>query len=349
MFSSLTDHLQPNLRSYSCGKMHARNGTHQVSEFILLGFSDRSEVEIPLFLLFLLFYLLTLTGNIGMIVLIQTDALLQSPMYFFLSNLSFIDICYSSIVTPKMLYDLLADRKVIPYTACVVQMWLFTCYATTECFLLAAMAYDRFVAICNPLFYPVAMAKKICLQLVAVCYLVGFVNAFVHTTGAFRLSFCGPNEINSYYCDIPPVLRLSCLDNYVSTVVLYVLSSFIVLGNAVIVLISYTYIISTILKMRSATGRRKTFSTCASHLTAIVLYYGSLTFMYVQPGGLEAEEQDKIVSVFYTIVIPMLNPIIYSLRNEEVKKALRRRLSMKIFFQQSKLSFPISRGAFVSK
>ncbi|XP_061465576.1 olfactory receptor 9I1-like [Rhineura floridana] len=308
----------------------------QVSEFILLGFSDRSEVEMPLFLVFLLIYLLTLTGNLGMIVLIQTDSLLQSPMYFFLSNLSFIDICYSSIIIPRLLYDLFTDRKVISYNACATQMWLFTLYATTECYLLAAMAYDRFVAICNPLFYPIAMAKKVCLQLVAGCYLAGLVNAIVHASGTFRLSFCGPNEISSFFCDIPPLLRLSCSDNYVSKVVLFVLSTFVVVANAVIVLFSYTYIISTILRMRSSTGRRKTFSTCASHLTAIVLYYGSLTFMYVQPGGLEAVEQDKIVSVFYTIVIPMLNPIIYSLRNEEVKKALKKRLSKKIFLKQPK-------------
>ncbi|XP_053109397.1 olfactory receptor 1044-like [Hemicordylus capensis] len=304
----------------------------QVSEFILLGFSDRSEVEIPLFLLFLLIYLLTLTGNLGMIMLIQTDSLFQSPMYFFISNLSFIDICYSSIIVPRLLYDLL-DRKVISYTACAAQMWFFTLYATTECYLLAAMAYDRFVAICNPLLYPVTMAKKVCLQLVAGCYLVGIVNAIVHASGTFRLTFCGPNEISSFFCDIPPLLRLSCSNNYTSTVVLYVLSTFVVVGNALIVLVSYTYIISTILKMRSSTGRRKTFSTCASHMVAIILYYGSLTFMYVQPGGLEAVEQDKIVSVFYTIVIPMLNPVIYSLRNEEVKKALKKKLTKKNVLQ----------------
>ncbi|XP_062974438.1 olfactory receptor 5AR1-like [Elgaria multicarinata webbii] len=309
----------------------------QVSEFILLGFSDHSEVEIPLFCLFLLIYLLTLTGNLCMILLIRTDSLLQSPMYFFLSNLSFIDICYSSIITPRMLYDLLAARKVISYTACAIQLWLFTLYATTECYILAAMAYDRFVAICNPLFYPIAMAKKVCLQLLAGCYLAGLVDACVQTSGVFRLSFCSSNEISSFFCDIPALLRLSCSDSYVSEVVLYVLSTLIVVGNAVIVLVSYTYIISTILKMRSFTSKLKTFSTCGSHLTAIGLYYGSLTFMYVQPGGLEAVEQDKIVSVFYTIVIPMLNPIIYSLRNEEVKKALKKRLSKKIFLQQIKM------------
>ncbi|XP_042314962.1 olfactory receptor 5B21-like [Sceloporus undulatus] len=321
------------------------NKTH-LSNFILLGFSERSEVEIPLFVIFLLIYLLTLTGNLGMIVLIQTDPHLQSPMYFFLSNLSFIDICYSSIILPRLLYDLLADRKVISYIACAAQMWFFTLYATTECYLLAAMAYDRFAAICNPLFYPVAMAKKVCLQLVAGCYMVGLVNASVHACGIFRLSFCGPNEINSFFCDIPPLLRLSCSDSYVSKVVLFVLSTFVVVANAVIVFVSYSYIISTILRMQSSTSRQKTFSTCASHLTAIILYYGSLTFMYVQPGGLEAVEQDKIVSVFYTIVIPMLNPVIYSMRNEEVKKAMKKRLCKKISSQHLKLcSFHISHGA----
>ncbi|XP_060133493.1 olfactory receptor 5AR1-like [Zootoca vivipara] len=305
----------------------------QVSEFVLLGFTDRSEVEIPLFLLFLLIYLLTVMGNLGMIVLIQTDPVLQSPMYFFLSNLSFIDICYSSTIIPRLLCDLLTERKVISYNACATQMWFFSVYATTECYLLAAMAYDRFVAICKPLIYPISMARNVCLQLLAGCYLVGLFIATVHTSGVFRLSFCGPNEISSFYCDIPPLLRLSCSDNYVSKAVLFVLSTFVVVGNAIIVLISYGYIISTILRMQSSTGRQKTFSTCASHLTAIVLYYGSLTFIYVQPGGIEAVEHEKIVSVFYTIVIPMVNPVIYSLRNEEVKRALKKRLSKKIFHQ----------------
>ncbi|XP_020647963.1 olfactory receptor OR9H1-like [Pogona vitticeps] len=309
----------------------------QVSDFILLGFSESPKVKLLLFVLFLLIYLLTLTGNMSMIVLIQRNVFLQSPMYFFLGNLSFIDICYSAIIIPRLLYDLLTDSKLISYTACAIQMWCFTLYATTECYLLAAMAYDRFVAICNPLFYPVVMSRKVCLQLVAGCYLVGLVNASVHASGIFRLSFCGPNDISSFFCDIPPLLRLSCSDNYVSKVVLFVLSTFVVVANAVIVLISYSYIISTILRMQSSTGRQKTFSTCASHLAAVVLYYGSLTFMYVQPGGLEAVEQDKIVSVFYTIVIPMLNPVIYSLRNEEVKKALKKRLCKRNFVQQLKL------------
>ncbi|XP_054826026.1 olfactory receptor 5B21-like [Eublepharis macularius] len=272
-----------------------------------------------------------------MIVLIQTDSLRYSPMYFFLSNLSFIDICYSSSITPRFLYDLLVGKKLISYNACVIQMWFFATFATTECYLLAAMAYDRFMAICNPLLYPVTMTRNICLQLLAGCYVAGVVTSIVHTSGTFRLSFCGPNEVNSYFCDIPPLLRLSCSDNYVSKTVLFVFSAFVVVLNAIVVLISYAYILSTVLRMRSSTGRHRTFSTCASHLMAIVLYYGTLTFMYVQPGGLEAVEQDKIVSVFYTIVIPMLNPAIYSLRNEEVKNALKKKLNKKIFLQLPKL------------
>nr|XP_056706794.1 olfactory receptor 1020-like [Euleptes europaea] len=303
----------------------------QVSEFILLGFSDRLEVQLSLFLLFLLIYLLTLIGNIGMIVLIQTDSLRHSPMYFFLTNLSFVDLCFSSSVAPRFLYDLLMGRKVISYKACATQMWFAATFATTECYLLAAMAYDRFVAICNPLLYPVTITRNICLQLVFGCYLVGIVISVVHTSGTFRLSFCGPNEITSFFCDIPPLLRLSCSDNYVSKTVLFVTAAFVVVLNAVIVLISYICILFTILRMQSPTSRRKTFSTCASHLMTVVLYFGTLTFMYGQPGGLEAAEQDKIVSVFYTIVIPMLNPAIYSMRNEEVKKALKKKLNNKIF------------------
>ncbi|XP_077175076.1 olfactory receptor 5AR1-like [Paroedura picta] len=309
----------------------------QVSEFILLGFSEQSELQIILFLFFLLIYLLTLIGNLGMILLIQTDSLRHSPMYFFLSNLSFTDICCSSSITPRFLYDLFVGSKIISYNACATQMWFFAIFATTECYLLAAMAYDRFVAICSPLLYPVTMTKDLCLQLLAGCYLAGVVTAIALTSGTFSLSFCGPNEVSSYFCDIPPLLRLSCSNNYISKAVLFVVSAFDVVLNAAIVLISYAYILSTILRMRSSTGRQKTFSTCASHLTAIVLYFGTLSFMYVQPGGLKAVEQDKIVSVFYTIVIPMLNPAIYSLRNEEVKKALRKKLNPKILLQHPKL------------
>uniref|UniRef100_A0A8C8RE45 Olfactory receptor n=1 Tax=Pelusios castaneus TaxID=367368 RepID=A0A8C8RE45_9SAUR len=310
--------------------MREGNGT-QVIEFILLGFTDHPELEVALFALFLLIYLLILVGNFGMIVLIISNPLLQSPMYFFLSNLSFIDICYSSIISPRMLYDFLAEGKTISYTACAIQMWFFTLYATVECYLLAVMAYDRFMAICNPLEYTVIMSKRFCVQLVAGSYFFAMMNALIQASCTFGLSFCGPNIINSYFCDIPPLLRLSCSDTYISQVILFVFSSLVVVGNGAVVLISYACIVSTILRMRSATNRRKTFSTCASHLTAIVLYYGTLTFMYVQPGGMNEVEQDKLVSVFYTIVIPMLNPLIYSLRNKEVKNALRKMFSRKTF------------------
>ncbi|XP_006263104.2 olfactory receptor 9S13 [Alligator mississippiensis] len=266
-----------------------------------------------------------------MIMLINTNPVLQSPMYFFLSNLSFIDICYSSVITPRLLYDFLAESRTISYTACAVQLWAFALFVSVECYLLAVMAYDRFVAICNPLLYTAVMSKRFRIQLVVLSYLTGLVNALVQASSTFRLTFCGPNEIDSYFCDVPPLLHLSCSDTYVSEVVLFVLSSFVVIGNSAIVLISYIYIVTTILNMRSAAGRHKTFSTCASHLTAIVLYYGTLTFMYVQPGGMDAVEQDKVVSVFYTIVIPMLNPLIYSLRNKEVKDALRKQLGRIIF------------------
>ncbi|XP_019375887.1 PREDICTED: olfactory receptor 1052-like [Gavialis gangeticus] len=314
----------------SAGKMRIENRT-QVSEFILLGFTDHPDLKISLFILFLLIYLLTLMGNLGIIVLINVDPVLQSPMYFFLNNLSFIDICYSSIITPRMLYDFLVKGKNISYSACAIQMWFFTLYATVECYILAVMAYDRFMAICKPLLYTVAMTKRFCVQLVAVSYLMALVNALVHTSCTFRLLFCGPNEISSYFCDIPQLLHLSCSNNYTSQVVLYVFSSFVVVGNGMIVLISYAYIVTTILKMRASTGRHKTFSTCASHLAAVVLYYGTLTFIYVQPGGMDAVEQDKLVSVFYTIVIPMLNPLIYSLRNKEVKNAMRKQIG-RFFF-----------------
>ncbi|XP_044872407.1 olfactory receptor 1019-like [Mauremys mutica] len=303
-------------------------GNHStVTEFILTGLTDRPELQIPLFVVFLLIYGITLVGNGGMTLLITTDPQLHTPMYFFLSNLSFCDLCFSSIISPKMLLNFLAERKSISYTACAVQVYLSIISADVVCLLLAVMAYDRYVAICNPLLYMVTMSRQLCKQLVVGVYAVGFLDSMIHTCFTFRLSFCSSNIINHFFCDIPPLLALSCSDTHINEIVMFVLMSCITVGSFVTVLLSYVYIICTILQIRSAKGRRKAFSTCSFHLTAVVLFYGIPLFLYLRPPSSYSMDTDKVASVFYTLVIPMLNPLIYSLRNTEVKDALRRAMN----------------------
>ncbi|XP_074852206.1 olfactory receptor 8U9-like isoform X2 [Carettochelys insculpta] len=309
-------------------------GNHsQVTEFILSGLTDRLEMQGPLFVLFLLIYALTLVWNGGMILLIRIDPQLHTPMYFFLGNLSFCDICYSSVIAPKMLLNFLAKRKSISHTACAVQMYFFISFQDIECFLLAVMAYDRYVAICNPLLYRLKMSWPLCNQLLAGVYAVGLVDSMTHTCLTFRLSFCRSNIMNHFFCDMPPLLALSCSDTRINEIVMFAFTCFITLNSAVIILLSYVYIFSTILQIRSAEGRRKAFSTCTFHLTAVVIYYGSLLFTYLRPTSTYSMDIDKIASVFYTLVIPLLNPLIYSLRNTEVKDALRK--SVKKFLTKS--------------
>nr|XP_006133599.1 olfactory receptor 1019-like [Pelodiscus sinensis] len=303
-------------------------GNHSVvTEFILSGLTDRPELQIPLFLLFLLIYVITVVGNGGMILLITTDPRLHTPMYFFLGNLSFCDICYSSTIAPKMLHNFLAKRKSISHSACAVQMYLFLLCADIECFLLAVMAYDRYVAICNPLLYTVTMSKQRCNQLLGGVCVLGLVDAMIHTCLTFQLSFCSSNIINHFFCDIPQLLALSCSDTRINDIVLFAFTCFINLNSAVAILLSYVYIFSAILRIRSAEGRHKAFSTCTFHLTAVVILYGTLLFIYFRPNSSYSMDTDKVASVFYTLVIPMLNPLIYSLRNKEVKDALRKAMN----------------------
>ncbi|XP_065258950.1 olfactory receptor-like protein OLF1 [Emys orbicularis] len=303
-------------------------GNHsEVTEFILSGLTDRPELQVLLFGVFLVVYGITLVGNGGMILLITIDPRLHSPMYFFLSNLSFCDLCYSSIISPKMLQNFLAERKSISYTACAVQLYLSIVFGDIECLLLAVMAYDRYVAICNPLLYTVTMSRQLCKQLVAGVYAVGFVDSMIYTCFTFQLSFCSSNIINHFFCDIPPLLALSCSDTRINEIVMFVFMSCIIVSSLVTVLLSYVYIISTILLIRSAEGRRKAFSTCTFHLTAVALYFGTLLFMYLRPTSSYSMDTDKVASVFYMVVIPMLNPLIYSLRNTEVKDALKRAMN----------------------
>ncbi|XP_042302053.1 olfactory receptor 1030-like, partial [Sceloporus undulatus] len=300
-------------------------GNHTaVSEFVLLGFADHPELQLPLFVLFLLVYIITVVGNLGMIIIIKMDSQLHTPMYFFLSSLSFVDLCYSSNVTPRMLANLAASYKDISFAGCLIQCYLFIGLGLTESFILAVMAYDRYMAICNPLMYTTKMSWDVCIWLVVVPSTYGFFDAMIQTIFTFHLTFCGSNVINHFYCADPPLLKLSCSDPHVKLNLMLISASFNLISSLVIILISYIFIVSTILKKPSAEGRLKAFSTCGFHLTAVTLFYGTLLVMYVRHPSSLSLEQSKIVSLFYVVVIPMLNPLIYSLRNKEVKGALKR-------------------------
>ncbi|XP_037377251.1 olfactory receptor 5J2-like [Talpa occidentalis] len=298
-----------------------------VTEFILLGLTERNDLKVILFVLFLMIYAVTLVGNLGMIFIIQTTPKLHTPMYFFLSCLSFVDTCYSSAIAPKMLTNLLAVKGTISFFACIVQHLCFGMFVTTEGFLLSVMAYDRYVAIVNPLLYTVAMSKRKCIGLVVGSWVCGTINSLVHTVSLGKLSFCRLNVVSHFFCDIPSLLKLSCSDTSMNELLLLTFSGVIAMGTFLVVIISYVFIVSAILRIRSTTGRQKAFSTCASHLTAVTIFYGTLSFSYIQPSSQYSVEQEKVVSVFYTLVIPMLNPLIYSLRNKEVKDAVKRVMS----------------------
>nr|XP_056719730.1 olfactory receptor 12-like isoform X1 [Euleptes europaea]XP_056722722.1 olfactory receptor 12-like isoform X1 [Euleptes europaea] len=297
-------------------------GNHTVaSEFILVGFRGKPEMQSLLFVLFLIMYIVTMMGNIGMILVISADSKLHTPMYFFLKNLSFLDICYSSVITPKAMLSFATGNKAISYNGCATQMFFFSLFGTTEAFFLAVMAYDRFIAVCNPLLYQVIMSKKTRHLLVVVSYFFGCVNCCTQTGFTFSLTFCAPTEINHFFCDVPAVMKASCSATFMNEIVLLVVCGLIIVTTGIIVLISYGYIVATILRIPSGKGRHKAFSTCTSHLMAVSLFFGTVFFMYAQPGAISSPNRGKVVSVFYTVVIPMLNPIIYSLRNAEVKEA----------------------------
>ena len=294
-----------------------------LQEFVLEGFEGGLQTQALLFALFLALYVVAVLGNLTMIVLITLDARLHSPMYFFLKNLSFVDLCYSSVIAPKALANFLSSSKVT-FGGCATQLFFFSLLATTEAFLLAAMAYDRFVAICSPLHYPISMRPSVCARLVLGTYCGGCLNSILQTSFTFSLPFCSSNHINHFFCDVPPLLKLACADTSINELVMFGICGLIIVSTTLVVLTSYGYITVTILRMRSGGGRHKLFSTCGSHMTAVSLFYGTVFVMYAQPGAVESMEQGKVVSVFYTLVIPMLNPVIYSLRNKDVQDALWR-------------------------
>ncbi|XP_057618260.1 olfactory receptor 10AG1-like [Chionomys nivalis] len=295
-------------------------------EFVLLGFSDIPKLHWFLFGIFLSIYIIILFGN-GIIILItRVEPTLQTPMYFFISNFSFLEICYVSVTLPRMLMDLFTMRGNISFFACATQMCLFLILGATECFLLAVMAYDRYVAICNPLHYPVIMNHKVCTQLVVGSWIIGIPIQVGQTYQILSLPFCESNQINHFFCDIPPLLKLACGNIFVNEIVVFIFAVLIVTVPFMLILASYSRIISTILKLSSNTGRTKAFSTCSSHLIVVFLFYGSASITYLKPKSNKNEGTgtDKLLSLFYTILTPMFNPLIYSLRNKDVTGALRK-------------------------
>ncbi|OXB59556.1 hypothetical protein ASZ78_010070 [Callipepla squamata] len=309
----------------------ARDNDTPVSSFILTGLTDRQDLQLPLFTIFSLIYGMTLLGNLGMILIIRFEPQLHTPMYFLLSSLSFLDVCYSSTLTPNMLLSFLMVSKGVSYSACFIQYGFFALFATTEMFLLAAMAYDRYVAVCNPLLYSVIVTKKVCVLLIAGSYLGGAVNSLIQTLGLLRLSFCSSNVIDHFFCDLVPLLKLSCSDTHLNKILVSVFGSIIEAGTLAITVASYFFIIVTVLRIPSAKGRQKTFSTCASHFTSVFTFHGTILLTYFSPSSSHSLGTDKTLSVFYTVVIPLLNPLIYSLRNHDVKRATRKLLKRKVF------------------
>ncbi|XP_037008655.2 olfactory receptor 2K2 [Artibeus jamaicensis] len=296
------------------------------SFFFLKGFSRYPTLEIVLFNFSLVMYLVTLLGNSTLILITILDSRLQTPMYFFLGNLSFMDICYTSASIPTLLVNLLSPQKTIVFSGCAVQMYLSLAMGSTECVLLAVMAYDRYVAICNPLRYPIIMSRQVCAQMATVSWVTGCLTALLETSLALRLPLCR-NLIDHFTCEILAVLKLACASSLLMDMTLLVVSVLLLPIPMLFICISYVFILSTILRISSAEGRSKAFSTCGAHLTVVILYYGAALSMYLKPSSSRSQEVDKIISLLYGVLTPMLNPIIYSLRNKEVKDAIKKLLS----------------------
>ncbi|XP_054850751.1 olfactory receptor 5A2-like [Eublepharis macularius] len=295
-----------------------------VAEFVLLGLSDDRTIQVFLFLVFLPIYLITLVGNMLIMVVIRIDPQLHTPMYFFLSNLSFLDICYSSVTVPKMLENLLATKKTISLGGCIAQIFFFTFMVGTEVFLLSAMAYDRYAAICNPLRYSTIISHRICVQMVLGAWISGFLDSLVNTLFLINLHFCGPSYINHFSCELPLLLQLSCTSTFANEMVILTFSMTLGFASLLLIVASYVRIIGTILMISSSEGKQKAFSTCVSHLSVVLLFCGAAIIRYMRPASGYSDTSDKLVSIQYSILTPMLNPIIYSLKNKEVKTAVRK-------------------------
>ncbi|XP_075131634.1 olfactory receptor 5B21-like [Leptodactylus fuscus] len=294
----------------------------QVAVFVLSGLTDDKRLETFLFTLFILIYLVTIFANLGLVAIVHNASDLQNPMYYFLSFLSLVDVFYSSTITPKTLYDLMSVKKTISFEGCALQFFFYAALASIDSLLLSTMSYDRYVAICHPLHYTSIMSKKKCLCLVLLCFSIGFLQSSVQTSCAFSLQYCGSNFINHFYCDAPLVLRLSCSDTVTCELATVYIVSAMAMGPLVTILLSYFLIVLTISRMQSAEGRKKAFSTCSSHLICISIFYGTIFFTYLRPPSRVFTVQDKVASIFYTAVTPMLNPLIYSLRNQDVRRTI---------------------------
>ncbi|KAM4013553.1 olfactory receptor 12D1-like [Anomaloglossus baeobatrachus] len=303
--------------------MEKLNETH-VTEFILLGITDLVQLQVVLFVTFLMFYLLSFIGNLSIVAVIIADYGLHTPMYFLLGNLSFLDFFYATTTVPKMLSGLLIEDKKITFEACIVQLHIFHFLGSTEAMLLMSMSYDRYVAICNPLRYHVLMAKAVCLQLAFTSWLVGFLYSLTHTILTSRLPFCHLNKITHFYCDIKPLLKLACTDTHINESLVNIVTGSVAVGTFILIIISYSFIATHIQNIRSEHGRSKALSTCTSHLTVVLLYYGTAFCTYLRPATKDSLEQDRLTAILFTVITPALNPIIYALRNKDVKRAFRK-------------------------
>ncbi|XP_003937937.1 olfactory receptor 10T2 [Saimiri boliviensis] len=315
--------------------MRGFNKTTVVTQFVLVGFSSLGELQLLLFVIFLLLYVTILVANVTIMAVIRFSWTLHTPMYGFLFILSFSESCYTFVIIPQLLVHLLSNTKTISFVACATQLFFFLGFACTNCFLIAVMGYDRYVAICHPLRYTLIVNKRLGLGSICVSGATGFFIALVATNLICDMPFCGPNRVNHYFCDMAPVIKLACTDTHVKELALFSLSILVIMVPFLLILISYGFIVHTILKIPSAEGKRKAFATCASHLTVVFVHYGCASLIYLRPKSKSASDKDQLVAVTYTVVTPLLNPLVYSLRNKEVKAALKRVLGMPVTIKTS--------------
>ncbi|XP_029435397.1 olfactory receptor 6N1-like [Rhinatrema bivittatum] len=301
-----------------------------VAEFVLQGFPGHRHTRILLFLLFLVIYILTLTGNFIITAVILYDPHLHKPMYFFIGNFSVAEVWYTTATVPKLLSGFLNEEETISFAGCFLQLYFFFSLGATECLILTTMGYDRYLAICNPLHYSTMMNSRVYTCLAAFCWLTGFTINLVPIILIAKLHFCGPNEINNFFCDASNLLELSCPRSHTIEIICFIYTSILILSSFLLIMVSYMCILSAILRIPSTVGRQKAFSTCASHLIVVLIFYASIIFMYVRPTAKYPFDLDKVVGVFYAILVPLINPFIYSLRNKEVIKALKKAIGSKI-------------------
>ncbi|XP_068129314.1 olfactory receptor 5J3-like [Hyperolius riggenbachi] len=297
------------------------NHTH-VTRFELSALTDNKKLALFLFIVFLLVYLVTIYGNVGIVAIVHISPSLHTPMYYFLTCLSVVDLFYSSVITPKMLMDLLSEKKYISYIGCILQFFFFAILVSTEVFILTSMAYDRYVAICHPLQYVSIMVKSKCQGLILTAFSISLVQSTSTTSCMFNLQYCGPNLLDNFYCDVPQLLKLSCSDTHFCDILTAFFICLCTMSSLTVIMVSYVFIVLSIKRMKSTGGRQKAFSTCSSHVMCATLFYATVFFTYLHPSSTDLAKQDKVGSVFYTMVTPMLNPLIYSLRNQEVKRAV---------------------------